>query len=791
MKYFHILSLIAFIFSASAQNLVPDPGFENWNGTAGFFMAPLYDWDNGNPTPDHHHQSNPPGNNLTSATPSIPLTNSGNTAAGAVYAGLGCVGIYKANNAGNSEWASTLLTSPLQKDSCYEISFYIQNKKNQAAFPMATNNWGVYFGFNAVTNNPQNITYGTSSSRWANWPQVINDTTWHHVVMNITPDSNYTHLSLGYVGDWVNANYISFSTQGTVGFYVWIDEVSVVKIPGCCPSTITSVVPTNETCSLNNGSIVVNSTATAGTYTLYNTFTGALMATNGTGNFTGLNVGTYYAIVNDGTCSKTTQNYTLIDTGTFPNAGNNGNTTVCSNGSTFNLFSTLSGGPNSGGVWSPPLASGTNFFNPAIDTSGIYTYSVTNICGTDSSTATVIVTPAPDATIAAAGPFCAGSAPVNLVAGATGGVWSGNEITSATNGTFDPTNLTPGLSLISYTITGACSNMDTILLTVLANDNAGFSYAVSNYCNSGLSGTPTVTGTPGGTFTMNPAGTIDAATGVVDLGASGAGNYMVIYTTNGVCPKADSVAIQISGQLSVNVTPAGPLCVDASSIALVADIPAGVWSGNGVNATTGLFNPASAGVGTWQIVYTVAGLCGDSDTIQIVVNPLPNADAGPDQIFQEDSLAILTATGGLSYVWVPSTGLGCDSCATTTAQPIQSYTYTVQVTDINGCVAYDNMTLTIKKITGSLYIPNAFTPDGDEHNNTLRTTGFSVKFFHMEIFDRWGGLVFVSDDINSHWDGTFGGKPCPQGIYTYSIRYGLNFDTDEVLRLTGHVNVLR
>lgn len=791
MKHFILLSIILIGFSSKSQNLVPDPGFENWNGNAGFFMAPLYDWETASGTPDHHHMSNPAGNNLTSATPGV-LTNNGNTGIGTPYAGLGCLGTYKANNNGTSEWASTLLTTPLQKDSCYKISFYIQNKKNQVAFPMVINNWGVYFGFTPTTTNAQNISYGTPGVRWAGWPQVIDDTTWHYVEMNVTPDSNYTYLNIGFVGDWVNSTHINFSTAGTVGYYVWIDEVSVQKVSGCCPSTITSVVPTNETCSLNNGSIVVNSTATSATYTLYNTYTGAVIATNGTGNFTGLDAGSYYAIVADGTCSQVTTTYVLIDTGTFPYAGNSGVTTVCSNGSPINLFSVLSGSPNTGGVWSPPLSTGGNGFNPAIDTAGVYTYSVTNICGTATSTATVTVTPTPDATIAPAGPFCAGSSPVNLVAGAPGGVWSGNGITNTSMGTFDPTNLSPGLSLISYTITGACSNMDTILLTVLANDNASIAYAAGNYCNSGLSDVPVITGMQGGSFTITPAtGIIDPSTGQIDLGLSGAGNYMVKYTTNGVCPKIDSVAIQITPQLTVNINPSGPYCVDDDAVSLVADIPGGLWSGNGVNPTSGQFNPAVAGVGTWQIVYAVSGLCGDSDTIQIVVHPLPLANAGPDQIFQEDSSATLSATGGVNYVWIPSTGLACDSCATTTAQPLESTTYTVNVTDMNGCTASDNMTLTIKKITGSLYVPNAFTPDGDEHNNTFRTTGFSIKFFHMEIYDRWGGLVFETDDINSHWDGTFGGKACPQGIYTYSVRYGLDFNTDEVLRLTGHVNVLR
>jgi len=781
---------ISAVLLLSAQNLVPDPGFENWNGTAGFFMAPLYDWETAANTPDHHHMLNPPGNNLTSADPSIPLTNSGNTGAGAVYAGQGCLGAYKANMAGNSEWASTLLTSPLQKDSCYKISFYVQNKKDQVAFPMATNNWGVYFGNSATTAAPQAINFSASPARWASWPQVINDTVWHYVELYVTPDSSYTHLNIGYVGDWINATYISWSTSGSVGFYVWIDQVSVQKIYGCCPASITSVLATNETCNQNNGTIVVSATTSA-TFTLYDAFTGAVIATNMTGNFTGLNSGTYYVKVNDGTCSQVTATQKIIDTGVWPNAGSLGGVSLCGNSAPINLFSSLNGTPNAGGTWIPPLASGTNIFDPSIDTAGTYIYSVTNICTTVTAPVIVLINTSLDATISPAGPFCQSDSPVNLMAANPGGTWSGTGITSASLGTFNPNGLTPGNKLITYSIPGACPSSDTVLLTILAPDDPSFSYATGNYCNTGISDLPIVTGLAGGTFSISPAIGIDAVNGEVNLNAVVPGSYWVKYTTNGACPKSDSVSLQIAEQLVVNISPAGPFCADDNNVYLVADTNIGQWSGTGVNPVTGEFNPSAAGVGTVQIVYTVGGLCGDSDTISILVNPLPNADAGPDQVFQEDSSVILIATGGLNYVWTPSTGLSCDSCASTTAQPLESTTYMVTVTDLNGCFASDKMTLTIRKIAGNLFIPNAFTPNGDEFNHTFRTTGYSVKFFHMEIFDRWGNVVFITDDINSHWDGTFVGKACPQGVYTYAIRYALDLNTDEVLRLTGHVNVLR
>ncbi|MFA7274964.1 MAG: T9SS type B sorting domain-containing protein [Crocinitomicaceae bacterium] len=1094
MKY--LLSLLILILGECifSQNLLPDPGFEIWNGVSGGSMNPLYNWNAAAGTPDHHHQSNPTWNSATCANSAIPLTNSTNIGAGTVHAGLGCLGVAKYVN-GPVEWASTLLTSPLEKDSCYKVSFYIQNKKNLIANPSAINNWGVYFGFNATTPNPQFISYGNSSSQWVSWPQVINDTVWHYVEMYIQPDTSYTYLNIGFVGDWSNTVSINANNQS---LYVWIDDVSVQKISGCCPSNILQVVTTNGNC-WNAGSIVVTSTSTSATYILINAYTGATVATNSTGNFTGLSSGQYYVKVNDGVCSKVTGTCKLINLGVHLYAGEDATTTVCGNGQPIDLFNLLIGTAMQGGTWAPALSSGTNFFNPSIDPAGVYTYILADSCGSDSSSVTVNVIPPPTTTVhitpdgsfclgdspailtvnipngtwfgpginaitgsfnipalsvgsfeivyvapglcadtdtllfyinqsgsqsiayadssycntgfsdiptitgttsggyftinppagvidsltgvinlsatpagnydvifiptdpctpmdtaaiqiieqayvnvAAAGPFCVNESPQFLLSNGAGGVWSGPGVNSttgifqpsvagvgtwqiinqvvglcgdsdtilisvlplenpsfsyastaycntgfsdipfvsgtaggtftltpagsinpltgminlnatpignywvnystngicpqvdsialqileqlsinispagpycfsdnaqqlianlpsglwsgagviATTGIFTPSLAGTGTWPIVYTISGLCGDSDTLLVTVLADDNPSFSYAAANYCNTGFSDIPVINGTTGGTFSMSPTGNIDPVSGEIDLISSPVGMYTVNYATNGVCPMNASFAIQNIEQISVNISPAGPFCLDDLSQAIIPTISGGFWTGMGINSSTGIFNPSSAGDGTWQIIYAIPGLCGDSDTTAIVVYPLPSAFAGSDQTIQKDSSTAISATGGLFYSWIPSTGLTCDSCATTNAQPIETTVYTVTVTDTNECIASDNLRITVKNLWDNLYIPNSFTPNGDEDNNAFRTVGLTVQFFHMEIYDRWGTLLFATDDINSYWDGTFAGKICPQGSYSYKVEYGYNLNKSEIIRLAGHVILL-
>lgn len=71
--------------------------------------------------------------------------------------------------------------------------------------------------------------------------------------------------------------------------------------------------------------------------------------------------------------------------------------------------------------------------------------------------------------------------------------------------------------------------------------------------------------------------------------------------------------------------------------------------------------------------------------------------------------------------------------------------------------------------TMSLYIPDAFTPNGDGINDTFGISGEAVRNFSMRIYDRWGELLFESDNASQQWDGSYKGKTVPQGVYVYQL----------------------
>jgi gliding motility-associated-like protein len=91
------------------------------------------------------------------------------------------------------------------------------------------------------------------------------------------------------------------------------------------------------------------------------------------------------------------------------------------------------------------------------------------------------------------------------------------------------------------------------------------------------------------------------------------------------------------------------------------------------------------------------------------------------------------------------------------------------------------------------FVPNTFTPDGDDFNNVFKpviSTGFSVDKYQFLIFNRWGELIFETQDIGEGWDGTYKGKMCQDGTYTWKLIIMQSFDAEKIVDV-GHVNLLR
>jgi gliding motility-associated-like protein len=192
---------------------------------------------------------------------------------------------------------------------------------------------------------------------------------------------------------------------------------------------------------------------------------------------------------------------------------------------------------------------------------------------------------------------------------------------------------------------------------------------------------------------------------------------------------------------------------------------------------SGTWNPSSISTAmAGQATYTftpAAGQCGTTAQINIVINPLPTLNMGPDITIAAGSSTSLSVsvTGNIvTYQWTPSTGLSNPNIKNPVASPSSTTVYTLNIVDDNQCEASGSIKITVNGTTSKISVPNAFSPNGDGVNDTWVITNLSAfPGATVDVFNRYGQLVFHSDNNNKAWDGTSNGKPLPLATYYYII----------------------
>ncbi|MFQ5335280.1 MAG: gliding motility-associated C-terminal domain-containing protein, partial [Flavobacteriales bacterium] len=189
------------------------------------------------------------------------------------------------------------------------------------------------------------------------------------------------------------------------------------------------------------------------------------------------------------------------------------------------------------------------------------------------------------------------------------------------------------------------------------------------------------------------------------------------------------------------------------------------WSSGSDSSTTSVL-PSSP---TWYYV-TVSNTCGqdvDSFLVDIATGPL--ADAGNDTTINEGSSAELNGTGGPGWYWYPPEWLSCVICPDPVANPPETTTYYLTVTDSNGCKATDSVTVFVDH-NCIHQIPNVFSPNGDGNNDFIHVLGGGFTLEQFIIYDRWGEKLFETTDPSEKWDGKRNGKLLNPGVYVYYLK---------------------
>ena len=348
---------------------------------------------------------------------------------------------------------------------------------------------------------------------------------------------------------------------------------------------------------------------------------------------------------------------------------------------------------SAGGVWSgtgitdPALG----IFDPAIG-AGTYliTYVTPGLCNT---TDTVLVTVFPAAVTITQPPVqCIGNPPINLVASAPRGVWTGPGITDPALGTFDPNLLAAGTYKINYTITGVCPLKDSVFITVdsvydptiidhppICKNEPSFNFT-SVHSGGTWSGAGITNSTLG---TFNPA--------LVTVGA-----HIITYKFADPCGSSDTTTINVLAVPNPTITDVPLKCINSGTFTMIAADAGGVWKGAGITDTiAGTFDPFIAGAGIHNIVYTIPGRCPATDSSLVTVVAIPVLSIAADTT-EGCSPTTVTFTGitdqpGGHYAWDFGNGSSLTDTSSL-ASPTYvyaypgSYTVSFTYTNTTGCV---------------------------------------------------------------------------------------------------------
>ena len=193
--------------------------------------------------------------------------------------------------------------------------------------------------------------------------------------------------------------------------------------------------------------------------------------------------------------------------------------------------------------------------------------------------------------------------------------------------------------------------------------------------------------------------------------------------------------------------------------------------------------------------------CLDSTTAEIIQPPELMVDAGPDQTVELGYGTTIEATVKptgtfVSWSWIDVNGtIECDTCQSTFVKPLTTTTYTIIVTDEDGCEAEDEVTIFVNA-ERPVYIPNVFTPNNDGINDkfNISTDISAAEVELMRVYDRWGAMVyegrtFPPNNPNYGWDGKFRGLNLNPGVFAYYIV--VRFIDDKSFPYEGDISLLR
>ncbi|TAL61092.1 MAG: hypothetical protein EPN85_05695 [Bacteroidetes bacterium] len=360
------------------------------------------------------------------------------------------------------------------------------------------------------------------------------------------------------------------------------------------------------------------------------------------------------------------------------------------------------------------------------------------------------------------------------------------------------TQIATGLAAGNYTVTVADANGCTQTQTVTVTSSSAFTVNASSaspvICASATGSASAFAsgGTSPYAYLWNPsAQTSQTATGLA------AGNYSVEVTDGNGCTQTQTVTVTSFNPLSLTGTFTQTQCLINNGTATATPnngtAPYSyLWSnGQTTQTATGL------AAGNYSTIVTDANGCTKFQIMNVTQTP------GPTAVVTAAAVNItlggntqLTAAGGGTYQWSPAAGLSCTTCANPIATPSSTTSYCVFITDGNGCTDSDCITINVEIPCGVIFMPNAFSPNGDGEDDSLCIYTYNISCitdFKITIWDRWGEKVFQSINPDFRWDGSdnTGLLKGPEGIAVFVYRMQIKLIGDTKIDRKGNVSLIR
>lgn len=659
------------------------------------------------------------------------------------------------------------------------------------------------------------------------------NTTTTNVTVNPTPTLSATGSSV-CVGQnmSVNANSLPGATylwNGPNTFVANAQNTVVTNaqtnMSGIYNLTVTSAVGCTNTAFVNvliialpTPSIVSNTPCAGATLTLNVVGSaGASFVWNGPNGFNSLiqnpsitNVtlpasGMYTVIASAGICSATTTQSVTINPLPVPTAINNG--PICE---TKNLSLTATGG--TGYSWTGPSGFVSSISNPSITSatnsqSGTYVVTVTNANGCQATVSTSVTILANPSALANGATVCFGK-PATL--SATGGVsysWVGpNGFSSNTANPTIPVvnNLTTGNYTVTVTGVNTCTSIT--VANVVANPLPVPS--ITSTPRACINNSISLQGSPGFLLYQwtgpNNFLSPNASTSFTAGGLSDGGVYTLGVTDNNGCQGFTSTVVVIdpfpnATLLSDNNKNCVPFCSNFSLKATASNdsILGATWTinGQGFNGSTLNYCISSAGKYLVKASFVNVHGCPNSTTYTITAYPVPvaNFEFSPlspientDNVLFDD-VSTGDSINSWSWYFVNNSGnLQTSQNPAYLFPEAGNYPVALIVKNKWGCADTVVKPILVGE-DNSLYVPNAFTPNGDGINDIFFPKGHGILKYDMMIFDRWGERLFTTSDFFEGWDGSFKGEPCKADVYVWKINVTL--PNSKVKTYTGHVTL--